>query len=372
MEIHEAETKYAKGSDSELEAATDARLDDAESLKSEARRDGIKDVAREALIDHLEASGDLVEDALKDHPVGAFRGERKTSDRKINPARMDKGWYGKTERTQRRMLQKKLGSYRPEPDDPVNQKPHAKGVAEGRLFDPHPLLEVRKRDVDATGTIKAATPPPLPVRPAPDHEPIPGRCWWDYKPLRKRDRAGTKFCTDNKGKCRRAWNAHEADRAAITEIFNEWSASRHGGRILSIHQAAAEAMFSSAARCGIKEGTFMATADGVLATHDAPLPPIELQGSVRVAAVDGYARHEVGIIATQADGGTLYMFEMNFRPEGDAVDVRLRFEGDPGIDCPYEGYGSPAPVLPRMSAMYAARTGRVSEFLAARQRDLAA
>jgi hypothetical protein len=366
------EPESANGSDSELDAAAEQRLDAAENLRLEAKRDGVKDTEREAKIDELESAGDLVEEAI---PVGAFRGERKTPDRKINPVRMEKGWYVKTERAQRRILQKKLGSYRPEPDDPVNQKPHAKAVVEGSLFDLHPLSMVRKLDVEATGTIRAAIPAPLPVKPPPaPAPPEEGRCWECRLPIRKSGknelRAGTKFCTDNMGKCRTAYNDREADRAALNEIFKDWSDSRHGERMLSIHRIAAVALRNSAARCGVKDVTFVATPDGVLATHTNPLPPLGPQAWVLLEVGNGHAWHDVGIFATDVEAGTLYTFEMPCRPEGNATDVGLSFKGDPGVE--WTSGVAPLPPLPPGAAMYAARNGRVAEYLAARKRDLAA
>jgi hypothetical protein len=372
MKELEAETAYA---------AEQARLEAAENLTLEARRDGVKDVEREAKIDELESAGDLVEGALKDRAVGAFRGERKTADRKINPVRMDKRWYGKTERTQRRIMQKKLGSYRPEPDDPVNQKPHAKAVVEGSLFDLHPLSRVRKRDVEATGTIRAAIPTPLPIKPPPaPAPPEEGRCWECYLPIRKSGknklRAGTNFCTDNMGECRKAYNSREADRAALNQIFKDWSDSRHGDRMLSIHRLAAEAMSDSADRCGIKDVTFVADPDGVLAVHANPLPPIVhclTACEVLVAAGDGYAMLHVEVIATEVDGGTLYTFETD-PPEGNAQIASIKFEGDPGRE--YVEYVDPnspgSPLPPVTSTRQAIVTNRVTEFMAARRRDLAA
>jgi hypothetical protein len=351
---------YAHGSDLDLEA----RQDEAEDLKLEARRDGVKDVEREAKIDQLESIGDLVGEAL---PIGAFRGERKTPDRKINPVRIDKSWHVKTERTQRRILQKKIGSYRPEPDDPVNQKPPGKSVAEGSLFDLHPLSRVRKRDVEATSVIRAAVPAPLPVKPVspgPAEEPIPGRCLECYTPLRKRDRAGTKFCTDNMGECRKAYNSREADRAARNEIFKEWSDRRHGERMFSIHCRAADAMYFSAIRCGINV-TFTADDDGVLAVHTQPLPPFGPKCCVSVEDGDGYRFHDVEIVATPADAGTLYAVEMKARPEGNAQVFQLSFEGDPGPEWTGEALPTRAPPLPPGAAMYAARNGRVAEYIAA-------
>jgi hypothetical protein len=380
MKEPKAEAAYAKGSVSELEAAKQARLEAAENLTLEARRDGIKDVEREAKIDHLEAAGDLVEDARKDHPVGAFRGERKAPDRKINPVRMEKGWYVKAERTQRRMLQQKLGSYRPEPTDPVNQKPRAGGVAEGRLFDPHPLSRVRKRDVEATGMIRGAIPTPLPVRPVSPgaaEKPIKGCCWECYRPIRKsgknKVRSSTKFCTDNMGECRKAYNSREADRAALTAIYKEWWDSGHGDRMLSIHRLAADEMACSADRCGIKDATFVAHLDGVLAVHAKPLPPIVPCLTAWILAGSGYAMLHVEVIATEVDGGTLFTFEID-PPEGSAQIALIRFAGDPGrehveyVD-PSRPGSAPPPVT---SVRQAIVTNRVVEFLAARRRDLAA
>jgi hypothetical protein len=316
----------------------------------------------------LESAGDLVEDALKDRPIGAFRGERKTPDRKINPVRIDNGWYVKTARTQRRILQKKVGSYRPEPDDPVNQRlPGKSAIVEGRLFDPHPLSRVRQRDVKATAAIRAAIPAPLPVRPAPDHEPMPGCCWWDHKPLRKRGkskvRTGTRFCTDNMGACRRAWNAREAKLAEGTKIHQDWLDSLHDERMFSIHCAAALAMYFSANRCGLNV-TFTADDDGVLAVHTEPLPPFGRKCCVNVEAGDGYKYHDVELVATAVDAGTLFTVEMKARPEGDAQVFRLSFEGDPGPKWPSEDFPTRVPPLPPGAAMYAARNGRVAEYIA--------
>jgi hypothetical protein len=362
------------------EADLEARIDAAEVLQSEARQDRVKDVEREAEIDRLTSKGDLVEEALKDHPVGAFRGERKKPDRKFNPVRLEKGWYDKAERTQRRILQKKIGSRRPEHDDPVNQKPHAKAVVEGRLFDPHPLSRVRKRDVESTGTIKAAVPVPLPVKPPPaPPPPAEGRCWECFKLIRRSGknavRAGTKFCTDNMGECRNAYNAREAERAELNAIYQDWWDSGRWDRMLSIHQVAANAMASSADRCGIKDATFVANPDGVLAVHANPLPPIAplTACGVWVAARDGYAKLNVEVIATEVDGGTLYTFQID-PPEGNAQIDSIKFAGDPGREhveyVDHSRLGSSLP--PVTSTRQAIVTNRVAEYFAARKRDLAA
>ena len=181
-------------------------------------------------------------------------------------------------------------------------------------------------------------PAPLPVKPVspgPAEEPIPGRCWECYLPIRKSGknevRTGTKFCTDNMGECRRRYNDREADRAERSKIFAEWSDSRHGERMFSIHCAAADAMYSSAIRCGINV-TFTADDDGVLAVHTQPLPPFGPKCCVSVEAGDGYKYHDVEIVATAVDAGTLYTFEMKARPEGNAQVFQLSFEGDPGLE----------------------------------------
>jgi hypothetical protein len=379
-------TEAIRETSKELKA--EAHLDEAESLKLDAL-DRIKDPEREDQIEKLESAGDLFEEA---RPLAPDRDDRRE---KIKPAKVEKAWFTKTEAAQRRVLQKKLGSYRPEPDDPISQRPPAKAVAEGSLFDKHPLSRVRIRGVEATGTIKAAIPAPLPVKPVNPglaEEPIPGRCLECYKPLRKRDRAGTKFCTDNMGDCRKAYNAREANRAERNELWKAWDDSQHDKRMLSIHCAAADAMWRSAVRCGI-DVTFTADDDGVMTVHTKPLPPIvPLYGSIMPCFVtadgiqrgpvqpqifvwlevdDGSVHHDVEIVATETDTGTLYSFEMA-RPEGFARDFGIGFEGDPGPEWTSEAFLTQLPPLPPGAAMYAARNGRSAEFLAARKRDLAA
>jgi hypothetical protein len=364
------------------DGAIEAQRDEAETLKIEALQDGVKDTEREARIEKLDAGDDLVNEVDHDNSQKAVRADRDDRREKYKSAKVEKAWFDKTGRTQRRILQQKNGSYRPEADDPVSHgRPRV--IVEGSLFDLHPLARVRKLDVKATGTIRAAIPSaPLPVRPispGPAEEPIPGRCLECYTPLRKRDRAGTKFCTDNMGECRKAYNSREADRATRDRAFKDWSDSRHAERMLSIHRVAAAAMQDSADRCGIN-ATFEATDDGVLAGHAEPLPPFHPYASMRLAAGDGFTSHRVEITATIEDGtGTLYTFaifsnwvgvaptlsDTPCQPEGFAVDMVLAFDGDPG-----KAPLTPAP--PPMSAMYAARNGRVDEFLMARQMELAA
>jgi hypothetical protein len=363
-----------ESTDPELET-TEQRIDAAENLRLEAKHDGVKDISREAEIDELESAGDLVEDAIKDRPVGAFRGERKTPDRKINPVRVNKSWHVKSERTQRRILQQKLGSYSPEADDPVPQNSYVKAVSEGSLFDRHPLSRVRQRDVEATRAIRTAIPDHPPVKPPPrPAPPAEGRCWRCRLPIRKsgknKVRAGTHFCTDNRGECRIAFNDLEAYRDERTEIWTAWNDSQHETRMLSIHRLAATAMRGSADRCGI-DATFVATVDGILVTHDAPLPPIRpgvcVQGEAQDGtAYDGYI-HQVAIVATDTDAGTMYTFEMQCRPKGIVRAVLcIEFEGDPGVSPPKR---TPPP---KMSASFAARNGRVAEYLAARKMNIAA
>jgi hypothetical protein len=359
----------ARDSDTEREA----RREEAEALKLEARQDRVKDIEREARIDKLEAGDDLLNEVNHDNS----RGDRDDRREKYKPAKVEEGWFTKTARTQRRVLQKIVGSYRPEPDDPVNQKPYAKAIVEGSLFEFHPSAKIRGRDAEATGTIRAAKPAPLPVKPGPAPEPIKGRCWECYRPLRKRDRAGTKFCTDNMGECRKAYNNREADRADLSDLFKKWNDGRHADRMLSIHRAAAVALRDSAAWCGIN-ATFEATTDGVLATHAKPLPPIKPHVLVQLGAPGGgYTMHRVEVIATDDDEGTCFTFEIfsnqagvsttipesSCRPEGMAQLIWLSFEGDRGVSLP-----KPAQPPPQMSAMYAARNHRVAQYLTDRKR----
>jgi len=372
----EADPEFVKGPDLGREAIREtakelkteaAREVEAEDLRGQALEDRIRDVERAARIEHLEAGDDLLNEVNQDTATGPFAQRGWHSDRKkIKPAKVEKGWFAKTDRAQRRGLQKKLGSYRPEPDDPISQRRPAKSVAEGSLFDLHPLSRVRIRDVEATSTIRANIPLPLPVKPVHPgaaEAPIPGRCWECYTPLRKRDRAGTKFCTHNMGDCRRRYNSREADRAERAKLFNDWWISRHG----SVYEQAAATMTRSAIRCGI-DATFTATADGVLAVHDQPLPPVVPKAIVRFEAPGGYALPHVE--ATATDTGTLYTFDMP-RMDGDVAEFWASFEGDPGVARTDEE----VPVLPPLppgAAMYAARNGRTAEFLMARKRDLAA
>jgi hypothetical protein len=364
------------------DGAIEAQRDEAETLKIEALQDGVKDIEREARIEKLDAGDDLVNEVDHDNSQKAVRADRDDRREKYKSAKVEKAWFDKTGRTQRRILQQKNGSYRPEADDPVSHgRPRV--IVEGSLFDLHPLARVRKLDVKATGTIRAAIPSaPLPVRPispGPAEEPIPGRCLECYTPLRKRDRAGTKFCTDNMGECRKAYNSREADRAILDRRFKDYQISKQADRVLSIHRVAADAMRHSAARCGIKDASFVSTDEGVLAVHAVPLPPIEPEVWVQLESGDGFTSHRVEIVATDADEGTLYTFgifsnwvgmapalaETPCQPEGFAIDIGLGFEGDPG-EVP------PTPAPPPMSAMFAALNGRVDEFLMARAKDLAA
>jgi hypothetical protein len=401
--------EFIKGPNLKLEAiretAKELRVEDsqeeAEDLRLKALEDRIRDVEREVKIEQLEAGDNLLNEVNQDTATGTFAQGGWHSDRKkIKTPAKDDGWFSKPARAQRKILQKKIGSYRPEPDDPISQRPRAKGVAEGSLFDLHPLSRVRIRDVEATSTIRAAKPAPLPVKPVHPgaaEEPIPGRCWECYTPLRKRDRAGTKFCTDNMGECRKTYNAREADRAERARLWKEWDDSQHEKRMLSVHRAAAEAMYLSALRCGIKEGTFQATADGVLAVHTKPLPPLNPQALVSVddevgslyairgfgvQHISGSNYHEVEVVATATATGTLFEFKLPCRPEGTANHITLGFEGDPGPewrsrpDLENSGRTSSLPTHepppPPMSAMYAAYNGRTAEYLATRKRGLGA
>jgi hypothetical protein len=406
----EADPEFIKGPNLQLEAIREtakelkteaAREVEAEDLRDQALEDGVRDVERAARIEKLEAGDDLLNEVNQGTATGTFAQGGWHSDRKeIKTPAKDEGWFSKPARAQRKILQKKIGSYRPEPDDPISQRLRGKGVSNGSLFDLHPLSRVRIRDVEATSTIRANIPLPLPVRPVHPgaaEEPIPGRCWECYTPLRKRDRAGTKFCTHNMGECRKRYNARAADRAELNKLWKEWDDSQHEKRMLSVHRAAAEAMYLSALRCGIKEGTFQATADGVLAVHAKPLPPLNPQVllnlddevgslySIRgfgVQHIQGHKYLEVEVVATATDTGTLFTVNLPCRPEGTANVFLLSFAGDPGEEYRYrpdpEAGGRTSslpmhePTPPPMSAMYAAYNGRTAEYLAARKRDLAA
>lgn len=380
-----------------------AREVEAEDLKDEALKDRIKDVERAARIEQLEAGDDLVEENRPALKKGALADGNwhSVKDEKIKPAKVEKTWYTKPARAQRRELQKKLGSYAPEHDDPISQRLRPKGISNGSLFDMHPLSRIRIRDVVATATIKEAKPAPLPIKPVHPgaaEEPIPGRCWECYTPLRKRDRKGTKFCTNTKGECRNTYTARAADRAEQEEVWKAWEDRQHEKRMFSIHCRAADALYYSALRCGL-DVTFTADEDGVLAVHARPLPPIVPQSSnaqilvhlndeggaihafqLGVQRIYGSNYHEVEVVATATAAGTLFTFKLPCRPEGTANYITLGFEGDPGEewrskpDPDTSGRTSslptrePAPTP--MSAMYAARNGRTAEYLA--KRDLAA
>jgi hypothetical protein len=403
--------EHIKALDPEMEAIREtakelkieaAREVEAEDLKDEALEDRVFDVEREERIEKLEAGDDLLNEVNQDTATGPFAKGGWHSVKEIKPAAKDDGWFAKPARTQRRELQKKIGSYRPEPDDPISQRQRPKGVANGSLFDMHPLSRVRQRDAEATSTIREAKPAPLPVKPVHPgaaEKPIEGCCWWCYKPFRKRDRKGTKFCTDNRGECRKLYNDLAADRAEQEELWNDWEERQHAKRMHSIHSVAAEAMYLSAIGCGIKEGTFQATADGVLAVHTKPLPPVVPQSSnaqilvhlndeggaihafqLGTQRIHGRKHHEVGVVATATDTGTLFTFKLPCRPEGSANYITLAFEGDPGpewISRPDQEAGGRTSSLPTfepppppMSAMYAAYNGRTAEYLAARERGL--
>jgi hypothetical protein len=162
------------------------------------------------------------------------------------------------------------------------------------------------------------------------------------------------------GECRKTYNAREADRAERAEIWKEWDASRHAERMFSIHQVVADVLSNSAARLGI-EASFVANPDGVLAVHDAPLPPIGPQVWVKLEGDHDGHIHKLEVIATVADGGTLYEFGINL-PEwyADRGCVWVMFEGDPGV-----GHVCDTAPPPILNVRQAILTNRVAEYLAA-------
>lgn len=157
----EVDPAYAKGSDSKLEAAEQARLEAAENLTLEARRDGVKDVEREAKIDHLESASDLVATAAKDPDagkIGTFVNDdwRVQDNTKIVPAEKDDAWFEMTPMAQAKYLQQDAGTYRPEGGVRALTRQRSRGN-----------LKERERLIDLGSTVllKAGAPQPVPSGP---------------------------------------------------------------------------------------------------------------------------------------------------------------------------------------------------------------
>jgi hypothetical protein len=324
----------------------------------------------------------------QDKPVvknGTFiHGDWGTSDDvKIIPARPEKGYFAKSMRARTIELEKISGTHRPTGKGPKS-KPVTDLARPGTLKDRHESKAVRDLDIEADAALLAGdsanTAPPK--RPAPAPEPIMGYCLNCSKALpRFGIRPDTKFCQNN-GRCSREYRAREANRDRLDRAFKDYRTGKHADRMFSIHCMAADAMWDSADRCGIKDVSFEAIDDGVLVVHSAPLPPIEPGGRVQLEAGDGYTVHRIETTATIEDGtGTLFTFEIysNWagvasplppetpcRPDGFAQIVWLKFDGDPGA--------SPRPTTPAppppMSAMFAARNHQVSKYLEVRKNEL--
>jgi hypothetical protein len=212
----------------DTEILIEARLDEAEGLKLEASRDGVKDIERDARIEELESTGDMVADIPKDliEKKGVFvQDAYGTRDRVVSSVGkpMQPGWYAKSESAQRRALERMMGTYRPHATDPIVLPTSRNGVrSPGTLKDYHESENVRHRntEADAIFTANPATKPP--PKPAPAPEPIMGYCWGCHKALpRYGIRADTRFCQDNGGKCSREFRNREANRAILDAAFKD-------------------------------------------------------------------------------------------------------------------------------------------------------
>jgi hypothetical protein len=336
-----------------------------------AHASGVKAVER----GDLEAEGDLA----------ALHKDRRRDDGEtpnngaVTPAKTEKGWYAKSGNAQRRALEMLMGTYRPRSTDPIRLPTSRNGVrSPGTLKDHHESQKFRRRDNEAGELIKAAAPAPQPaVIQLPPLPAVVGYCHYCRGPIPPSMRADSKFC---RGAHRTAFFRREANREKLDRLFKDHKQSQHAGRMLDIHWHAAAAMSRSAARCGIA-ATFVATDDGVLATHAAPLPPIAWQVTSGFGnpppppsapwqvhawseADDGSAIGEATIEATATSEGTLYTFEMPVPPEGTVKGVWIEFEGDPGVS---SNVPTVQPVPPVLSGRQALLTNRVAEFLATRR-----
>jgi hypothetical protein len=354
------EATETSGKDGKLEA----RRDHAEYLKLEERTDAVIDVELEARIERLESSGDLVEET-REPARKAFSGSGGADvfdGVKVTSAKTEKGWYRKSPKTQRREIERICGTYRPAGDYRFLASVFRPWTLKDNLRD-------AKADAILTRADKAKTRPPKPPAPAP--EPVAGYCRECHKALpRYGIRAGTTmFCQDNGGKCGKAFRQREANRDKLNRVFKDYEQSNQADRMLSIHHVAARSMSNSAYRCGI-EATFTATVDGVLATHENPLPPIEHGVCVLgLEEGDGYVMLQVAIAATEHASGTLYKIEIEGTPEASSMHfggrrIGVSFEGDSGESPPVSTVAPPA-----MSGSYAARNHRTPEYVAARKKS---
>lgn len=224
--IHDSSPNSTEPTDTEAEIELAARRVEAEDLKIEARQDRVKDIEREAKIERLESVGDLV-DKPKAQTVqrGPFaHGDYGTQDNTAaNPAKIQPSWYTKSQATQRKELEKIMGTYRPvrgarkitlhDPGDPIRP---------GSLKDRHENPDVRRRNIKADSILGKAT-PFIPKRPASAPEPVMGYCRGCHKALpRYGIRADTKFCQDNNGKCSREFHNREKNREILNAAFKDY------------------------------------------------------------------------------------------------------------------------------------------------------
>ncbi len=331
--------------DIELEAAAEsaeglkleARQEAAEHLRLEALEDGVKDVEREAKIDELELAGELV--ALsQDEPIGRFakggwdsgakRGGDVIGGIKIVPAPIEKGkknWYTLPTWKQSRELQRIMGTYRPPRDAPKDERTAKRLVRDGAIRRGGSLKE--NGDGPADAILKAGKPKPRPQAAVALPDPIKGSCLQCGKDLpRYGIRADAKFCQGNNNSCSNEYRYRKKLRDEADRVFNTNQQGEYADRMLSLHRHAAGAMRSSADRLGL-DVNFVATAEGVMAIHSKPLPPLARQFSMWVETGEGYLIDRVGVAADTAEG-TLFTFEVP--RSGVCKEVWIEFEGDPG------------------------------------------
>jgi hypothetical protein len=153
------EPESANGSDSELEAAAEQRIDAAENLRLEAKRDGVKDIEREAKIDELESASDLVATAAQDPDAGktgalAHADYGVQDNTKIVTANVEPAWFQKTMAARRRELEKMMGTSRP----PGGVRALTRERTRGNLKTPMGLLDLGNAILIKAGAPKQSTP----------------------------------------------------------------------------------------------------------------------------------------------------------------------------------------------------------------------
>jgi hypothetical protein len=209
---------------------------------------------------------------------GTFaRADWRTRDRTIIiPAKLDKAWYGKSEATQRREIEKLCGTYR------AGSSPSARVKdTGGRIARPGTLRD-KTADAPANSILITAADKEAAAKPQQPSPPLtlsfaasPRRCSQECgKDLPYRARSDANFYCESHSK---AFRNRKVQQDILDRAFKDYQQSAHAKAeavaMLEVYRLAAAQMRDSAARCGLDDATFVATSTNIVAIHDTPLLP---------------------------------------------------------------------------------------------------